>query len=181
MAFQGAGAVFARPSGRIWPGYILARTTQNDEKPTAVRLQRPAAAVVRLSHELPLDQFQESALALVKQVLPFDSSMWGTATDTDAGIDIHTIHLHNQPQGMLAAYEEVKHLDTAADPVQKLPGGTLASNTELWFSGRSRRRSGTTAIASGRKTSSSAPTWMRRPGSWTGSASTAPTPVSMHG
>lgn len=88
----------------------------------------------RLAHELPIEQFQDSALALAKQVLPFSSSMWGTATATEAGIDIHTIHLHNQPVEMLAAYEEVKHLDTAAALVQDLPGGTLASNTDVWFS-----------------------------------------------
>lgn len=88
----------------------------------------------RLSHELPIELFQDAALELVKRGLPFDSSMWGTATNTDAGIDIHTIHLHNQPEEMLGAYEQVKHLDTAAVLVQNLPGGTLASNTDVWFS-----------------------------------------------
>lgn len=53
----------------------------------------------RLSHELPIEAFQDAALDLVKPVLPFDSSMWGTATRTDRGIDIHTIHLHNQQIG----------------------------------------------------------------------------------
>ncbi|BEP51261.1 LuxR C-terminal-related transcriptional regulator [Variovorax sp. V116] len=87
----------------------------------------------RLSHELPIDAFQDAALDLIKPVLAFDSSMWGTATRTDSGIDIHTIHLHNQPAEMLAAYEEVKHLDTAAVEVGKRPKSTLSFNANAWF------------------------------------------------
>jgi len=87
----------------------------------------------RLSHELPIDAFQDAALDLIKPVLPFDSSMWGTATSTSSGIDIHTIHLHNQPAEMLTAYEEVKHLDTAAVEVGKRPTSTLAFNADAWF------------------------------------------------
>ncbi|RQO50659.1 helix-turn-helix transcriptional regulator [Variovorax sp. KBW07] len=87
----------------------------------------------RLSHELPIVAFQDAALDLIKPVLPFDSSMWGTATRTDNGIDIHTIHLHNQPVEMLTAYEEVKHLDTAAVEVGKRPKSTLTFNADSWF------------------------------------------------
>ncbi|MDZ4355897.1 MAG: helix-turn-helix transcriptional regulator, partial [Variovorax sp.] len=87
----------------------------------------------RLSHELPIEAFQDAALELVKPVLPFDSSMWGTATRTDHGIDIHTIHLHNQPLEMVTAYEQVKHLDTAAVEVAKRPKATLAFNADAWF------------------------------------------------
>ncbi|WP_439589641.1 helix-turn-helix transcriptional regulator [Hydrogenophaga sp.] len=87
----------------------------------------------RLSHELPITEFQDAALNLVREALPFDSSMWGTATNTPQGIDIHTIHLHNQPEDMLAAYEEVKHLDTAAQTAGRQPRSTLAFNARDWF------------------------------------------------
>ncbi|MCY1204257.1 DNA-binding transcriptional activator UhpA [compost metagenome] len=87
----------------------------------------------RLSHELPIDAFQDAALDLLKPVLPFDSSMWGTATRTDHGIDIHTIHLHNQPLEMVTAYEQVKHMDTAAGEVAKQSNATLAFNAQAWF------------------------------------------------
>ena len=90
----------------------------------------------RLSYELPISAFQDAALGLVRQVLPFDSSMWGTATSTPQGIDIHTIHLQNQPVEMLAAYEAVKHLDTAAQAVGQQPRNTLGFNADDWFSGR---------------------------------------------
>ena len=87
----------------------------------------------RLSHENPVECFQDEALKLLKPVLPFDSAMWGAATLTDVGIDIHTIHLHHQPVEMLHAYEEIKHLDTAAVAVSQRPCDTLAFDAQAWF------------------------------------------------
>lgn len=110
----------------------------------------------RLSHEQPVEHFQDQALDLLKPVLPFDSAMWGSATMTAAGIDIHTIHLHRQPPEMLQAYEEVKHLDTAAQAVTMHPSETLAFEARTWFSGRHQGRCATTAGASSSRTSSSA-------------------------
>lgn len=90
----------------------------------------------RQSHELPIAQFQDEALNLLRPVLPFDSAMWGAATLTPGGIDIHTIHLHRQPVEMLQSYEDVKHLDTAAQAVGLHPSETLAFDAEVWFRGR---------------------------------------------
>ncbi len=89
----------------------------------------------RQSHEQPVEHFQDQALDLLKPVLPFDSAMWGSATMTTAGIDIHTIHLHLQPPEMLQAYEEVKHLDTAAQAIARHPSETLAFEARTWFGG----------------------------------------------
>lgn len=90
----------------------------------------------RQSHELPIAQFQDEALNLLRPVLPFDSAMWGAATLTPGGIDIHTIHLHRQPAEMLQSYEDVKHLDTAAQAVGLHPSETLAFDAQVWFRGR---------------------------------------------
>ena len=87
----------------------------------------------RLSHEQPLDRFQDEVLDLLKSVLPFDSSMWGSATLTPTGIDVHTIHLHRQPPEMLQAYEELKHLDTAGAKAAQEPNATLAFHADSWF------------------------------------------------
>ncbi|MCW5654906.1 helix-turn-helix transcriptional regulator [Hydrogenophaga sp.] len=87
----------------------------------------------RLSHELPLADFQDATLDLVREALPFDSSMWGTATQTGQGIDIHTIHLHNQSPQMLADYEAVKHLDTAARAVGERPRNAMGFDAREWF------------------------------------------------
>src|SRR2546429_1075276 len=49
--------------------------------------------------------------------------------------EIHTIHLHLQPPEMLQAYEEVKHLDTAAQAIARHPSETLAFEVRTWFGG----------------------------------------------
>ena len=87
----------------------------------------------RLSHETPIQQFQDAALQLVKQVLPFDSSMWGTATMTEGGIDIHTIHLHEKSPEMLVVYEPLKQYDSAAASLHGLRRATRGFHAASWF------------------------------------------------
>ncbi len=89
--------------------------------------------IYRQAQELPVHEFQDAILTAVKQYLPFDSSMWGTATMTASGIDIHSLHLHNTTQAMIDAYEKVKHLDTAAVQVSSQPTATIAFNTNADF------------------------------------------------
>lgn len=93
----------------------------------------------RLAQELPIADFQNAALDLVKGVLPFDSSLWGTAAPTRDGPDIHTVHLHNKSQDMLPAYEAVKHQDTAVATMFEQPRATRGFNLENWFSAPGQR------------------------------------------
>ena len=88
----------------------------------------------RMAQELPITDFQDAALDLVKPVLPFDSSLWGTAEGKADGVDIHTVHLHNKSPEMLVAYEPVKHLDSAVAPLFAEPRATRGfNNMEAWF------------------------------------------------
>lgn len=87
----------------------------------------------RRSIECELDEFQDEALRLIKRHLSFDSCMWGTATYRDSGIDIHSIHLHNQPPEMIEAYEAIKHLDKAAAAVARTSRATLSFNSASCF------------------------------------------------
>lgn len=89
-----------------------------------------------LSHEQSLENFQNTALALLKQVLAFDASIWGTATTGANGIDIHSFHLHNKTPDMVASYEEVKHLDSASAGMFHKPKMTQAFCTNSFFAGR---------------------------------------------
>lgn len=89
----------------------------------------------RLAQELPIQYFQDAVLAQIKQVLPFDSSVWGTATATSRGIDIHTVHLHQTSREMLLAYEPLKHLDSAAATVFDKRHVTRVFHTDSWFDG----------------------------------------------
>ena len=91
--------------------------------------------IYRHAQDMPVQRFQDEILEVIKPHLPFDSSMWGTATMTDGGIDIHSIHLHNFSQETLAAYEKVKHQDSAAARVTSQPSATVGFNALTEFAG----------------------------------------------
>jgi DNA-binding CsgD family transcriptional regulator len=81
------------------------------------------------AREQPIDAFQDATLDRLRSVVPFDTSIWGTATLTDVGVDIHSIHLHRTSAEMLQAYELVKHEDTSARSmmVSNVPTGGFHS------------------------------------------------------
>jgi DNA-binding NarL/FixJ family response regulator len=89
----------------------------------------------RVAQEAPLERFQDAALELLRPLLPFDSSMWGTATTGAQGIDIHTIHLHRSTPDMLVDYAQVKHMDAAAAAVLDRPMVVRSFHTEAWAHG----------------------------------------------
>ncbi len=95
--------------------------------------------IYRLTAELPPEQFQDEALKLLKTIVPFDSSMWGTATAKADGIDIHTIHLHQKTPEMLSAYEPLKHHDTSAQLMFQAPQSTRHFQTDQIYTRRDQR------------------------------------------
>lgn len=88
----------------------------------------------RLSYEQALGEFQDAALGLLQKVLPFDSAAWGTAIHVSEGIQTHNIHLYNQPEDILVAYDHIRHLDTAAQEASRRPRSTLGFHARTWFS-----------------------------------------------
>lgn len=96
--------------------------------------------IYRASAEAPLEAYQDMALEIIKPLLPFDTSMWGTATFIPGqGIDIHTIHLHNQSQAMLDEYEPLKHMDVCAGEMVKGPRITRGFHSATLFGARQAR------------------------------------------
>jgi DNA-binding CsgD family transcriptional regulator len=92
-------------------------------------------SIYRLAQETPVLEFQDALLDALKPCIPFDSSMWGAATMTSNGIDVHNIHLHQSSQAMLMAYEAVKHQDSAAQRVVQQAVSTLSFNSDTEFAG----------------------------------------------
>lgn len=90
----------------------------------------------RASREVPLAQFQDSALALLKPSLPFDCSMWATASLNPANFGLHAVHIHNEPEEMLIEYEAVKDQDMVGLALLKQKGGLLNVNSESLFAGK---------------------------------------------
>jgi DNA-binding CsgD family transcriptional regulator len=96
-------------------------------------------ALYRASRERALNEFQDAAIELANSCLNFDSSMWGSATLTSAGLAIHNVHLHNEPPEMVAAYETVRHKDAAMFELWKRRGGTLSFRAATLLSGKDKR------------------------------------------
>ncbi len=82
------------------------------------------------AQRVPVQEFQDGALQVIREVIPFDASMWGSATMSDQGIDIHTLHLHNTSQQMIDEYQKVKHLDHFAHAVASTERGTIRFRAE---------------------------------------------------
>lgn len=87
----------------------------------------------RSAQEVPVREFQDTVLNSVKPLLHFDGSIWGTATMTPVGIDIHSLHRHNFPDETMAAFERVKHQDSAAVRVTQQPHMTIGFSAEEEF------------------------------------------------
>ncbi len=89
--------------------------------------------VYALSRESPIERFQDAVLELLKPVLPFDSSMWGTATPKFEGMTVHTLHLHQKSPEMMHEYESLKHLDTMGSSMFWQPRAVRGFNTATWL------------------------------------------------
>jgi DNA-binding CsgD family transcriptional regulator len=69
----------------------------------------------RSARELPIPEFQERALQLFKSVCRFDSALWGVGEMRQyTGLAFQAVHLHNLPEEMLTAYEQVSNNDLVA-------------------------------------------------------------------
>lgn len=87
----------------------------------------------RSAQEIPVRQFQDAVLDTIKPSLRFDASIWGTATMTPSGIDIHSLHRHNFPDEMFQAFHRVRHQDSAAMRVTRHPRMTIGFAAEEEF------------------------------------------------
>lgn len=66
------------------------------------------------ARELPIGAFQTYALKALKEVLSFDSGMWGDGAYSEFdGLMLSSVYLHNQPVEMLRSYESVCAHDPA--------------------------------------------------------------------
>lgn len=91
-------------------------------------------SLYRHAQEVPVREFQDAVLDTVKPSLPFDASIWGTATMTQEGIDIHSLHRHRFPDEMFDAFHRVRHQDSAAVRVTRQPRMTIGFAAEEEFS-----------------------------------------------
>jgi DNA-binding CsgD family transcriptional regulator len=94
----------------------------------------------RAARETPLAQFQDAALCLIKPLLKFDSAVWGAVDATQRRIEMHHVHLHNEPAELISAYLEVQHQDHAARALMKNRKLTvLKFSSRVMYAGRDKR------------------------------------------
>lgn len=89
----------------------------------------------RIAHEQAPETFHDAALELLKTVLPFDSSMWGSAQllAPGRGMDIHTLHLHQSDPQMIVDYGSLMSQDSAAASLFGQHRATEGFHAQSWF------------------------------------------------
>jgi hypothetical protein len=81
-------------------------------------------AIYRAARELGCDEFQDTAFAILRGYIPFDSARWARASASPVGVLFHTAHLVNELPAWGDAYSQIRSLDRAATFAIAHPGTT---------------------------------------------------------
>lgn len=79
----------------------------------------------RSAREVPLDEFQEQALVLLRALLPFDAARWGSGIRDAQGVVFHAPFLYNDSPESLTDYAPVRDQDRVAFYCMAHPGVTV--------------------------------------------------------
>lgn len=93
-------------------------------------------AIYRAARELPMEEFQDAALEIIKPVLAFDSCTWAASELSQDGLIVHSAHLYREPLYRLEAYEEVKTQDMVAFAVAANIGKPVNTHAPTVYQGR---------------------------------------------
>lgn len=66
------------------------------------------------AREVPFEDFQDHALKLLRQLVPFDAARWGTARHDARGAQFHAPYLYNDSPESLKDYETIREHDRCA-------------------------------------------------------------------
>jgi DNA-binding CsgD family transcriptional regulator len=95
-------------------------------------------ALYRAAREVPLPQFQDEALELLKPALRFDSAQWGGGSINPEWISKRHVHLHNDRPDAALIYDDVKDQDDPVKLAWRREHGAIAYNIADFMPGRSR-------------------------------------------
>lgn len=96
-------------------------------------------AIYSAAREMPADQFQDAVLRILRPILGFDSSMWGSGTLSASGMDVHSIHLLDQAPEMVSEWVHVSGEDTVAYACARRPGWVMNAHMPTLFRNRTKR------------------------------------------
>lgn len=75
------------------------------------------------------DTFQDAAIAIVREEVPFDGALWGYATVGGAVLRTHAVHLVDIPGEAVVEYERVRDVDPVARAAIRDPGRSILFGT----------------------------------------------------
>lgn len=93
----------------------------------------------RAAQEMPVDEFREFSMGLLKSLVPFDSAIYGSGPLMQEGIRVQEVHLHNKPLEQLADYSAINHADPILRTARANPGRTIRFHPPTLFSGKEKR------------------------------------------
>jgi hypothetical protein len=93
-------------------------------------------SLYRASREVPIGEFQATALELLKPSLRFTAAQWGTGPITANSASKRTVHLYNDPPDAAAAYEEIKDQDIPVQIALTKGKGIFRYNVNAFLRGK---------------------------------------------
>lgn len=91
--------------------------------------------IYRAARELPVDEFQNFALGLVRSLVPFDSARWATVELAGRGAITHCLHLINEPTDILLDWDAINQKDKLMHAVITNPGRAYGIHSETEYAG----------------------------------------------
>lgn len=91
----------------------------------------------RAAQAMPVAEFPDFALVLVKSLLPFDSArLVGRSTWDSQRLEVQSVHLHNEPENMVLDWVTISRLDVVLKHVVTHPGRAWRFHAPTLFAGR---------------------------------------------
>ncbi|MBX3651317.1 MAG: helix-turn-helix transcriptional regulator [Burkholderiales bacterium] len=82
-------------------------------------------SLYRGSRDIPATAFQDWALKQTRQILAFESAIWGRAGIENGMAQIYSVHLHRLPPESLASYARFRDRDTVGAMAMQAMGTTI--------------------------------------------------------
>lgn len=93
----------------------------------------------RAAQEMPVDEFREFSMGLLKSLVPFDSAMHGSGPLMQQGMQIQEIYMHNKPIEQLVDYSAIAHADPVLRAARANPGKMIRFHPPTLFAGKEKR------------------------------------------
>jgi DNA-binding CsgD family transcriptional regulator len=103
------------------------------------RLDAVTGALLALygaAREMPIDVFQDGALAIVRKQVAFTSAQWGSGSQNTEWISKRHVHLYNERPDAAALYENVKEQDVAVKLAWQRRKGLFSYDISEMMGGR---------------------------------------------